>query len=182
MPRTVARAAVLAALLCTTSCLNIVDVVQPAEVEAGEKFEVALQLRTGRQSTSAEVVARFAGVVAVSLPEGAAVVKAGYEGGAKGKFKHVKDAGATYLPDRPGYTWSYWITVDSYEPLQVTGKDYAVKLTLRAPDTPGDYELAYAAGAAHADGREINYAAVIWASPLKGETEQPMLERGITVK
>jgi hypothetical protein len=182
MLKTITRAGVLATLLCTVSCLKIVDVVQPVEVEAGGKFEVALQLRTGLQSTSAEVVAKFAGVVAVSLPEGAEAVKASYEGGAKGKLKRVKNAGGTYLPDRPGYTWSYWVTPESYEPLGVTGKDFTVKLTLRAPDTPGDYELAYAAGAAHDDGREINYAAVIWANSLQGEAEEPMLERGITVK
>jgi hypothetical protein len=182
MRKAVVAAAAVAAILLSTSCLFIEDVVQPAEVEAGEKFEVALQLRTGLQRTSAEALAEFAGVVAVSLPEGAEAVKAEYEGGAKGKLKRVKDAGVTYLPDRPGYTWFYWVTPERYEPLEASGKDFTVKITLRAPDTQGDYELAYAAGAVCTDGREINYATVIWANPSQGEAEEPMLERGITVK
>lgn len=175
MARAAAAVAVFAAII-STSCLNIIDVVQPAEVKAGKKFEVVLELRS-ETLINDEDDSTYVGLLAVSLPEGAEVLKASYEGGAKGKLKRVKAAGPPDLRERPGYTWVYWATPGGYEAAAFGAKDYTVKLKIRAPDTPGNYRLAYAAGAAKGEGPDINLADVVW-----GGVQDIVLERAITVK
>jgi hypothetical protein len=181
MRRAAVRAAVGAALWCAASCLNIKDVVQPAEVEAGKKFEVAVELRSYAGLQDVKTLT-FAGVVAVSIPGGAEVIEAKYEGEVKGRLAERAAVGAGDLPERPGYKWVYFVTPKTYNPVEYVGKDYTAKLTMRAPDTAGDYVLGYAAGAVTAEGSNVNYDSVYWGTPWHGENREPVLERGITVK
>lgn len=181
MRRAAVRVVAGAALCCAASCLNIKDVVQPAEVEAGEKFEAAVELRSYAGLKDVEGLT-FAGVVAVSIPDGAEVLKATYEGAAKGRLDERAAVGPGDLPERPGYYWIYFVTPETYDPIEYVGKDYVVKLTMRAPPAPGDYRLGYAAGAVSAEGPDIDYAYAYWGTAWKGEGQEPVLERGITVK
>lgn len=181
MRRAAARVAAGVALWCAASCLNIEDVVQPAEVEAGKKFEVEVGLRSFAGLQDVEKL-NFAGVVAVSIPGGAEVIEAKYEGAAKGRLDEHASVGAGDLPERSGYKWVYFVTPKTYDPVEYVGKDYVVTLTLRAPDAPGDYDLCYAAGAVTAEGPNVNYDTVYWGMPWQGEGREPMLELGITVK
>ncbi len=181
MRRATVRAVAGAALLCAASCLNIKDIVQPGEVETGEKFEVAVELRSYAGLQNVERLT-FAGVLAVSIPGGAEVLKAKYEGAAKGRLKRSGAVGPGDLPERPGYAWVYFVTPETYDPIEYVGKDYVVTLTMRAPPTPGDYRVGYAAGAVTAIGPDINYADVYWGTAWKAEGREPVLERGMTVK
>jgi hypothetical protein len=175
------RVAAGAALWCAASCLNIKDVVQPADVEAGKKFEVAVEVRAHGGSRKSEG-AVYAGVLAVSIPDGAEVLKASFEGAAKGRLERVAAVPAGGLPERPGYTWVYWITPDAYDGAEYVAKDYKAKLTVRAPDAAGDYVLGYAAGVVTPVGPEGNYDCIYWGKPWQGDGREPALERGITVK
>jgi hypothetical protein len=181
MLKAAARTAVLAALLCTASCLKIVDVVQPAEVEAGKKFEAALRLRAEGDLSEREGW-KYGGVVAVSVPEGMEVTKAEFEGAAKGKLKESEALGPDYLPDRAGCSWVYWVTPKRYDAAEYIRKDFEVKLTLRAPDKAADYRLAYAAGAVTNEGSDENDDYVYWGSPRTGPDDDRILERWITIK
>jgi hypothetical protein len=161
--------------------LNIKDVVQPGEVKTGEKFEVAVELRSYAGLQDVERFS-FAGVVAVSIPDGAEVLKATYEGGAKGRLGERAAVGPGDLPERPGYSWVYLVTAETYNPIEYVGKDYVVTITMRAPPARGDYRVGYAAGAVAAEGPHINYASVYWGTAWEGEGQGPVLERGMTVK
>lgn len=161
--------------------MNIKDVGQPAEVEAGEKFEVAVELRSYAGLKDVEGLT-FAGVVAVSVPDGAEVLKATYGGAAKGRLDERAAIGPGDLPERPGYSWVYFVTPETYDPIEYVGRDYVVTLVMRAPAAPGDYRLGYAAGAASEEGSNIDYAYVYWGTPWAGEGQEPVMERGITVR
>jgi len=180
MRRAAVRVAAGAALWCAASCLNIRDVVQPAEVQAGGKFEVEVELRA--RDGARDEGQTFAGVLAVSIPAGAEVLKAKYEGAAKGRLERSEAAGPGDLPERPGYAWVFFVTPETYNPIEYAGKDYVVTLTMRAPATPGYYRFGYAAGAVTAEGPEVNYAYVHWGTAWGAEGREPMLERGMTVK
>jgi hypothetical protein len=181
MPQAVVTVATIAVTFLSASCLNIKDVVQPAEVEAGEKFEVSVELRSYAGLKDVKGLA-FAGVAAVSIPEGAEVLKATYEGAAKGRLDERAAVGPDDLPERPGYSWVYLVTPEMYDPIEYAGKDYVVTLVMRAPPAPGDYRLGYAAGAVWAESSDIDYAHAYWGNPWMGEGREPVLERGITVK
>jgi len=181
MRRAAVRVVAGTALWCAASCLNIKDVVQPGEVETGEKFEVAVELRSYAGLQDVERLT-FAGVVAVSIPDGAEVLKAAYEGAAKGRLDETAAVRPGDLPERPGYSWVYFVTPETYDPIEYVGKDYVVTLTMRAPPTPGDYRVGYAAGAVTAEGSNINYDSVYWGTAWEGEGQGPVLERGMTVK
>ena len=181
MRRAVVTFATVAVTFLSTSCLNIKDVVQPAEVEAGEKFEVAVELRSYAGLKDVEGLT-FAGVVAVSIPDGAEVLKATYEGAAKGRLDERAAVGPGDLRERPGYFWVYFVTRETYDPIEYVGKDYVVTLIMRAPPAPGDYRLGYAAGAVSAEGSDIDYACVYWGTAWQAEGKEPVLERGIKVK
>jgi len=181
MRRTASLVVTAAALLCAASCLDIKDVVQPAEVEAGEKFEAAIELRCSGQVEGVEGLS-YAGVVAVSIPAGAEVLKGTYEGAAKGKLERREAVGTGDLPERPGYVWVYFVTAKTYQPAECAGNDYVVKLTVRAPEAPGGYGLGYATGAVTAAGSDINYDCVYWGKAWEAEGQDPIVERGITVK
>ena len=181
MRRAAARVAAGAALWCAASCLNIKDVVQPAEVEAGKKFEVAVELRSYAGLQDVKTLT-LAGVLAVSIPEGSEVLGAKYDGAAKGRLDERAAVGAGDLPERLGYKWVYFVTPKTYDPVEYVGKDYVVTLTLRAPDAPGDYGLGCAAGAVAAEGSDVNFGSVYWGKPWHGEGREPVLERGIKVK
>lgn len=150
-------------------------------MEAGEKFEVSVELRSYAGLKDVEGLT-FAGVVAVSIPEGADVLKATFEGAAKGRLDERAAVGPGDLPERPGYSWVYFVTPETYDPIEYAGKDYVVTLVVRAPPVPGDYRLGYAAGAVSAEGSNINYADAYWGNPWMAEGQEPVLERGITVK
>ena len=180
MRRAAVRAAVGAALWCAVSCLNIKDVVQPAEVDAGEKFEVAVGLCA--EDGSRVDMQTCAGVLAVSIPDGAEVLKAAYEGAAKGRLDETAAVRPGDLPERPGYSWVYFVTPKTYDPREYGGKDYVVTLTARAPDAPGYYLFGYAAGTVPAIDSYIDYDSVYWGTAWKGEGQGPVLERGMTVK
>ncbi len=181
MSRAVFAVATTAVTFLSASCLNIKDVVQPVEVKEGEKFEVAVELRSYAGLKDVEGLT-FAGVVAVSIPEGAEVLKATFEGEAKGRLDERGAVGPGDLPERPGYSWVYLVTPETYDPIEYAGMDYVVKLVMRAPPAPGDYRLGYAAGAVSAEGSDIDYAHVYWGNPWMCEGREPVLERGITVK
>ena len=181
MRRVMARVAAGAALWCAASCLNIKDVVQPAEVEAGKKFEIAVEVRAHGDSGESEG-ATYAGVLAVSIPDGAEVLKASFEGAAKGRLERVAAVPPGDLPGREGYTWVYWITPDTYDGAEYVAKDCKAKLTVRAPKTAGDYVFGYAAGVVTPVGPEGDYDCIYWGTPWHGEGREPVLERGITVK
>ncbi|MEE8641089.1 MAG: hypothetical protein V3T41_11840, partial [bacterium] len=131
MARFVVTFSTVAVTFLSASCLNIKDVVQPAEVEAGEKFEVAVELRSYAGLKDVEGLT-FAGVVAVSIPDGAEVLKATYEGAAKGRLEERAAIGPGDLPERPGYFWVYFVTPETYDPMEYVGKDYVVTLVMRA--------------------------------------------------
>lgn len=181
MRRALARVVAGAALLCAASCLNIKDVVQPGEVEAGKKFEVAVEVRAHGVSDESNAVT-YAGVLAVSIPVGAEVIKASYDGAANGRLDMYVTLVPNDLPGRPGYGWVFFVTPKTYDPREYGGKDYVVTLTVRATDTPGDYRLGYAAGVVSPVGPEMDYGSVYWGMPWQGEGQEPVLERGITVK
>ena len=180
MRRALVRVAAGVTLCCAVSCLNIKDVVQPAEVKAGKKFEVAVEVRA--DDGSQVDWQTCAGVLAVSLPEGAEAHKASYGGAAKGRLEKSAVVGPGDLPERPGYVWVFFVTPKTYDPKEYGGKDYVATLILRAPDTPGYYRFGYTAGAVPAVGPDINYADVFWGIAREAEGRKQMLERGITVR
>ena len=179
MRRAAVRVVAGAALWCAASCLNIKDVVQPGEVETGEKFEVEVLLNsfTGDAETAEHC---FAGVVAVSIPNGAEVLKATYEGAAKGRCDKYTALVPNDLPERPGYCWVFLVTAETYLAKEYGGKAYVATLTMRAPQTPGEYRLAYASGAVDVDAADTYDRGVYWES-VPGDRRAD-LERGMTVK
>jgi hypothetical protein len=179
MRRAAARVAAGVALWCAASCLNITDVVQPAEVDAGKKFEVRVILDSDISDAGAAEHS-FAGVLAVSIPVGAEIIKASYDGAADGRFDKYTTLAPNDLPERPGYFWVFLVTSEKYIAEEYGGKTYTAILKIRAPQTPGEYRLAYAAATIDMEGADTRDRGVCWGSvPGNG---RPDLERGITVK
>lgn len=179
MRRVMARVAAGAALWCAASCLNIKDVVQPAEVEAGKKFEVRVLLESDI-SGEGTAESSFAGVLAVSIPVGAEITKASYDGAAGGRFDKYTTLVPHDLPERPGYFWVFLVTSEAYVAEEYGGQTYTVILKIRAPQTPGEYRLAYATAVIDMEGADSIGPEVCWGS-VPGET-RPDLERVIIVK
>jgi hypothetical protein len=165
-----------AALWCGASCLNIEDIVQPAEVEIGKKFEVRVLLDSNVIDAAAAGHS-FAGVLAVSLPVGAEITKASYGGAARGRFDEFTTLAPDDLPERPGYYWVFLVTSETYVANEYAHQEYTAALTIRAPQTPGEYRLAYAAGVIDTEGADTRDRGVWWGS-VPDETRSD-LERGI---
>jgi hypothetical protein len=141
MPRTVV---ILAAAFLSASCLEVVDVVQPLEVETGSTFEVALLVRAAAPARTRGPVF---GVLAVSLPEGAVAKEGSFRGGAQGKLRRLEGVGAASPSERPGCGWTFFRTRDPYEPSKLAAGVFDVKLKVKADTAPGDYRFTYAAAA-----------------------------------
>lgn len=166
-----------ALLLIATSCLSIVDVVQPLEVRAGSEFEVALVVRADADSSGQAKGPAF-GILAVSLPEGAGAKKANFDGAAKGKLRRLSDVDAGPLGQRAGYKWSFFGTRKPYEMSAFVARTFDVKLKVKAPKAPGDYRLAFAAGVAPAAAGDPDLARLEW----EGQGAETVVTRWVTVK
>jgi hypothetical protein len=179
MLRAASRVVAGAALWCGASCLNIEDVVQPAEVEAAKAFEVRVILDS-KMSVGGFTERSLAGVLAVSLPAGAEIIKASYDGAARGRFDELTTFAPHDLPERAGYYWVFLVTPETYDAQEYVGQRYTAVLKIRAPRKPGEYRLAYAAAVTDAEGGDACDRRVFWGS-VPGET-RPDLERGISAK
>lgn len=164
-------------LLIATSCLSVVDVVQPLEVRAGSEFEVALIVRADADSSGQAKGPAF-GILAVSLPEGWEAKKANFDGAAKGKLKRLDDVDGGSLGQRAGYKWTFFRTRKSYEMSAFVAKSFDVKLKVKAAKAPGDYRLAFVAGVAPAVAGAPDLARLEW----EGQGAETVVTRWVTVK
>lgn len=144
MQRAIVTFATVAFTIFSASCLRVVDVVQPLEVNAASTFEVALQVRADTPARAPDAVF---GVLAISLPEGAVVKEGYFRGAVKGKLRRFDEVGAAPPDERPGYGWTLFRTRDDYEPSVLAGGIFEVKLKIKTDNVPGDYRFAYAAAA-----------------------------------
>lgn len=178
MPRLRRIAGAAPAVLAFAACFKVADVVQPSTVRAGADFEVTVAVLTAA-AFGAAGESRCFGVLAVSLPEGAAVREGSFAGIAEGGMMPLTNGDEVAPGERPGYRW--WVLV-TREPLAwaaATSATLEVKLRLCAGPDAGDYRLAYAAGAAPptVEGRP-DAARLIW----ENTDEATRTARGVTFK
>ena len=135
-------AAVSAALVWLTPGVAITDIVQPAEVTAGDKFEVAV-----RAMVDADSVKTAGGegsvILAVAVPPGWEI--SGVIADAGEKTKLVAREGLA-LPAPEGEAWRLFATPKAVKVGAYVGRALEFLLRVQTSRTPGDYYLAYAAG------------------------------------
>lgn len=153
-----------AVLISISGCLKIVDIVQPLEVRAGTKFEVAVSCKVEFDRYARENDSAY-GLLAISVPEGFDVKGGNFRGAAGGKLRRWPGLGSRLRSDRPGYEWQVFGTRDYYRERDLGGSVLEVRFKLKAGEAPGDYRLAYRAGTAPAgidgpDPSRVEFASV----------------------
>ncbi|UCH78557.1 MAG: hypothetical protein JSU81_01005 [Candidatus Coatesbacteria bacterium] len=171
---TVVSAAAVAAV--GVSCVNLRDVVCPLEVAAGGKFEVRLVGRVAALP-AADAAGEYYGVLAVAAPADMDIREAKYDGVYSGKLAAVDE----YVPP-PGEAeageWRYLVTRRPFAAVEWADAPCEATIKFKAGRTPGEYRLAFAAGAAPAAEGGPDLSRLEWGR-ADGE---PLIARGVTVK
>jgi len=160
-----------------TSCVNLADVVCPAEVEAGGKFEVKLVGRVAA-GYGGDGSQEFYGVLAIAAPPDVDIREVAYEGVTSGKLTPLD---AELVPPPGELEAGEWRYLGTRRPL--LAREWAdapceAIIKFKAGRTPGEYRLAFAAGAAPAAEGGPDLGRLEWGRP-DGE---PVVARWIVIK
>jgi hypothetical protein len=147
MARAVAMLSAAAFLIAASGCLEIVDVLQPMEVWPGSTFEVAVACEVEFDRYTPESDPAY-GFLAISVPDGFDVKGGSFRGAADGKLRRWAGLDSWLSADRPGYQWQVFGTRDCYRGRDLASRALEARIELKAGKAPGDYRLAYLAGAA----------------------------------
>lgn len=145
--RVIATAALAAAW--GTSCVNVADVVCPAEVKAGAKFEVKLVGRVAA-AYGADGPEEYYGVLAVAAPPDMIIREVKYEGVSSGKLTPLGDEYVSPPGEPEVGEWRYLVTRRPLVAREWADAACEAIVKFQAGRAPGEYRLAFAAGAAPA--------------------------------
>lgn len=145
------RAAVISAVWAwLTPGVAITDIVQPGEVAAGDKFEVAV-----RAMVDADSVKTAGGegslILAVAVPPGWEISGVIADAGGKTKLA-AREGLALPAPAPEGEAWRLFATPKAVKVGAYVGRALEFLLRVQTSRTPGDYYLAYAAGISQGEG------------------------------
>jgi hypothetical protein len=144
---TVVSAAAFAAA-CGVSCVNLADVVCPAEVAAGGKFEVKLVGRVAALRAS-DATAEYYGVLAIAAPADMVIREVKYEGVFSGKLAPLGDDEYVPPPGEPeAGEWRYLVTRRPFAAGEWADAPCEATVKFKAGRAAGEYRLSFAAGAA----------------------------------